>query len=286
VSVYPAAAARCNAVLASSSWTLKFAPYADNNLIHQQQQPYKAWPDRIPRSSRSNDESFLKYRNYNGSASHIELIWFEKQRFEALQYRQDRQLPITHVKTQFSIYWHTIWGQRHSLRRWVTSWAQLCSKKVSAVDRIVWFTSSRKFLTRLRSPSSAFVDLLHMKLVTTVAVEKYYVYVDCKCHRCRDQATHSIQLLRHSRQTDTRLTVTGQLADCQLADWSTRGLDNSRTGQVADWTTRGLADAAKRTKTKHSKSPVASASCLVLELTSPRDVQSAIWRIRELSSNQ
>jgi len=45
--------------------------------------------------------------------------------------------------------------------------------------------------------------------------------------------------------------VTGQLADCQLADcqlvdWSTRGLDNSRTSQVADWTTRGLADAAKQ----------------------------------------
>ena len=30
-----------------------------------------------------------------------------------------------------------------------------------------------------------------------------------------------------------------QLAVCQLADWTTRGLDNSRTGQVADWTTRG-----------------------------------------------
>jgi len=32
------------------------------------------------------------------------------------------------------------------------------------------------------------------------------------------------------------------------------------TGQVADWTTCGFADAAKRTKTKHAKSPVASAS--------------------------
>ena len=46
----------------------------------------------------------------------------------------------------------------------------------------------------------------------------------------------------------------------QLADWSTRGLDNSRTSQLADWTSGGLADAAKRTKTKHAKSPVASAS--------------------------
>jgi len=88
-----------------------------------------------------------------------------------------------------------------------------------------------------------------------------------------------------------------------LADWSTRGLDNSHTSQLADWTTRGLADAAKRTKTKHAKSPVASASCpvrdvqyascLVRKLTSPWDVQSVnrpirelAWRIRKLSSNR
>jgi len=45
------------------------------------------------------------------------------------------------------------------------------------------------------------------------------------------------------------------------------------TGQVADWTTRGLADAAKRTKTKHAKSPVAFASCPVRELAYPRVVQ-------------
>jgi len=39
----------------------------------------------------------------------------------------------------------------------------------------------------------------------------------------------------------TRLAgkVTRQLADCQLADWTSNGLDNSRTGQVADWKTRG-----------------------------------------------
>ena len=49
-------------------------------------------------------------------------------------------------------------------------------------------------------------------------------------------------------------------------NWTTRRYANSRTGQVTDWTTRGLADAAKRTKTKHAKSPVASASCPVREL--------------------
>jgi len=31
-----------------------------------------------------------------------------------------------------------------------------------------------------------------------------------------------------------------QLAGCQLADWSTHGLDNSWTSQLADWTTCGL----------------------------------------------
>ena len=54
-------------------------------------------------------------------------------------------------------------------------------------------------------------------------------------------------------------------------NWTTRGyansrIANSRTGQVADWTNRGLADAAKRTKTKHAKSPVVSESCPVREL--------------------
>ena len=38
------------------------------------------------------------------------------------------------------------------------------------------------------------------------------------------------------------------------------------TGQLADTLTRGLAEAAKRTKSKHAKSPVASASCPVREL--------------------
>ena len=52
----------------------------------------------------------------------------------------------------------------------------------------------------------------------------------------------------------------GPMVTGQIADTPTRGLDNSRTGQVADWTSRGLADAAKTTKTKHAKSPVASAS--------------------------
>jgi len=72
-------------------------------------------------------------------------------------------------------------------------------------------------------------------------------------------------------------------------NWTTRGYANSliatsRTGQVADWTTRGLADDAKRTKTKHTKSPVASVSCPVCELSSTRVVQSASRPVRESSS--
>ena len=64
-----------------------------------------------------------------------------------------------------------------------------------------------------------------------------------------------------------------QLADCQLADWTTRELDKSRTGQLADAT--------------------GDFACLVFVLLAasarPRDVhslswQSARWSIRELSS--
>ena len=75
--------------------------------------------------------------------------------------------------------------------------------------------------------------------------------------------------------TMMRYTVTGQLADTPTRGLPTGGLDISRTGQLADWTTRSLADAAKRTKTKHAKSSVASGSCPVREMSSPRVVQSA-----------
>jgi len=41
-----------------------------------------------------------------------------------------------------------------------------------------------------------------------------------------DKTYHHIHVIR---------TVTGQ-----LADWTSRGLDNSRTGHLADWSTSGL----------------------------------------------
>jgi len=64
--------------------------------------------------------------------------------------------------------------------------------------------------------------------------------------------------------------VTGQLTDTPTRGLPTRRLDISRTGQLADWTTRDLADAAKRTTTKHAKSPMASARCPVRESSRPR----------------
>ena len=85
-----------------------------------------------------------------------------------------------------------------------------------------------------------------------------------------------------------------QLPDCQLADWTTRGLDNSRTSQLADWTSRGLG-ISRAGQLADATGDFAclvfrflaireTASCPVRDLTSPRDVQSASWRIRELSS--
>jgi len=64
----------------------------------------------------------------------------------------------------------------------------------------------------------------------------------------------------------------------RFADWTSRGLVNSRTRQLANWTTRGC----------HRQLCVLSfpfwRHLRDRELTSPRDVQSASWCIRELSS--
>jgi len=91
----------------------------------------------------------------------------------------------------------------------------------------------------------------------------------------------------HSRWTGNWTTRGyANLQTGHLADWSTHGLDNSHSSQLVDWTTCGVTDAAKRTKTKHAKSPVASASCPVYKLSSLWVDQSASWRIRELSSNR
>ena len=81
------------------------------------------------------------------------------------------------------------------------------------------------------------------------------------------------QLTGHLADSPTRGFANSricQLADCQLTDWTSRGLVNSRSSQLADWTTRALADSAKRTKAEHAKSPVASASCPVRDLSRPR----------------
>ena len=94
-------------------------------------------------------------------------------------------------------------------------------------------------------------------------------------------------IITYSRAGHTDYGVTVQLADAPTRGLPTRGLVNSRTGQVADWTTRGLADAAKRTKTKHAKSPVASASCPVThtEVGTVGQV-SMVWHFRKTPTHQ
>jgi len=84
----------------------------------------------------------------------------------------------------------------------------------------------------------------------------------------------TVNLLKMTRHGAASVSaeLTGHLADCQLADWTSRGLENSQTSQLADWTSRGFADAAKRTKTKQAKSLVASVSCPVRDLSSTRVV--------------
>jgi len=80
-----------------------------------------------------------------------------------------------------------------------------------------------------------------------------------------------------------------QLADCQLADWTSRGLDNSRIPPVTLRAEFSFFWRNLRDRKLSSPRLVQSASCLVCELASPRDVQSASWQsaswhIRELSN--
>ena len=63
-----------------------------------------------------------------------------------------------------------------------------------------------------------------------------------------------------------------QLADCQLADWTTRGLDISRTRQLVYWTSRGLDNSRMHLR--------------VRELSRPRLVQSASWQSASWTSAQ
>ena len=74
------------------------------------------------------------------------------------------------------------------------------------------------------------------------------------------------------------LVVTGQLADCQLADWTSRGLDNSRSLRC-----RQTGKLSTQSRRWHPR-VVQSATCPVRELSSPRVDQSARCPVRESSS--
>jgi len=128
------------------------------------------------------------------------------------------------------------------------------------------------------SDVAVFVLKRDVKLHLTIQMDALHVVsLNQLRQSTEDNSNHSVSAWETHTLATTRQTpkgrqmlplVTGQLVHCQLADW----------------TTRGLADAAKRTKTKHAKSPVTSAICPVRELAYPRVVQCASRPVRELSS--
>ena len=70
---------------------------------------------------------------------------------------------------------------------------------------------------------------------------------------------------QHHGNWTTRGYANSRIANSRtghLADWSTCGLDNSRTGQLA------ISQMPPKRKTKHAKSPMASASCPVTNIMS------------------
>ena len=73
----------------------------------------------------------------------------------------------------------------------------------------------------------------------------------------------------------TRGYANSQIANSRtghLADWSTRGLDNSHTADKSRTGQLAVSQMSPKRKTKHAKSPMASASCPVRDLSSTRVV--------------
>jgi len=117
------------------------------------------------------------------------------------------------------------------------------------------------------------------------------------------RADKTVHFSVHHINEITRCAKTGLLDNsriCQLADWTTRGLDisqtrlvNSWTRQLAYWTSCGRHRRLcvlsfpfwRHLRDRELSSPrlVQFTSWLVRELSSPRVDQSASWRIRELA---
>ena len=75
-------------------------------------------------------------------------------------------------------------------------------------------------------------------------------------------------------------SLTNQLAVGQVADWSTRGLDNSRTGQFVDWSNSPKCSTQKFAVNFQTRCDIYD------ELTSLRIVQSVTYPVNELISPQ
>ena len=110
------------------------------------------------------------------------------------------------------------------------------------------------------------------------------------------RADKTVHFSVHHINEITRCAKTGLLDNsriCQLADWTTRGLVNSRTRQLVYWTSCGRHRRLcvlsfpfwRHLRDRELSSPwlVQFTSWLVRELSSPRVDQSASWRIRELA---
>ena len=92
-------------------------------------------------------------------------------------------------------------------------------------------------------------DSIGRTVLQTVVQKRKSVFTPVTWHSRKDKAGYPPRLLV--------ATITGQLADTPTRGLPTRGLDKSRTGQLA------VSQMPPNRKTKHAKSPVASASCPV-----------------------
>jgi len=97
-----------------------------------------------------------------------------------------------------------------------------------------------------------------------------------KC-RFSSAATSAFSTFKICRSADPHFTP-GHSRTGHLADWSTLGLDKSRTGQLADATGNFACLVFVLLVASARPRIVRSATCPVRELTSARDVESASWQ--------
>jgi len=136
-------------------------------------------------------------------------------------------------------------------------------------------TRSTRHRSTRHTPVSSHSQLVTSEHITKLSIVIFYLHAGQVTPRNSAQRG---QLLDNMRKR--------QLADCQFADWTTLGLDISRTRQFTYWTSHRMDNSRMPPSTLRAYFSFFWWHLRDRELSNPQLVQSASWLVRELSSPQ